>query len=184
MNVKPQEDCHELLLIFGKVIESGKGILSEPAESALVAEALANKAHLHAASAYWLSKGTRVERLLGPTEAVIFDVASVAVLARACMEAYVTFYYIFREPKNEDARRFRHLAWHYAGVYQRARYEPVSETEDLKEFSHAQREVILKLLEDHKAQHQEDEESKLATLYVNHIARRPVRSATGGAINQ
>jgi len=110
----------KVLNLYYSVVQSLKGYA--PADSRLVrSHGLAAKLFQHAASAFWLSKGTRVPEM--PEVAVDFgDHGTIAVIARAAFEAYLTFYYIFLDPRTEDEFEFRFNAWMLAGVAQRERH--------------------------------------------------------------
>jgi hypothetical protein len=82
---------------------------------------LAEKLLHHAASAYWLSKGTRVPDM--PDMAVDFhDHSSITLIARAALECYLMFYYIFLDPDSDDEFEFRYNAWMLAGLALREGY--------------------------------------------------------------
>lgn len=78
-------------------------------------EPLAVKVFFHAASAYHLAEGTQLEALLG--EAAHFvDHASIMVLARAALEAYLVFCYVFVQPESPDDFEFRYSTWKLSGL--------------------------------------------------------------------
>lgn len=90
-------------------------------------ESLAMKVFAHAASAYWLSMNTQVSGLLENDEVAFLDIASLAVLARAALETYCAFHYVFRDPRDEDVKMFRTSAWRLAGLRTRTRFSEVNE---------------------------------------------------------
>ena len=83
-------------------------------------DALASKLFLHAVTAFNLwSEGTRL-RIPGVDSAVDFvDWSSVDVLARACIETYIAFHYVYVEPVTDDEFQFRFNAWMLGGFTKR-----------------------------------------------------------------
>lgn len=110
----------KVLNLYYNVVQSLKGYA--PADSRLVrSHGLAAKLFQHAASAFWLSKGTRVPEM--PDVGIDFgDHSSIALISRAALETYLVFYYVFLDPKTEDLFEFRFNAWMLAGLAKRERY--------------------------------------------------------------
>jgi len=110
----------KVLSLYYNVIESLKGYA--PDDPRVVrSHGLAAKLFHHAASAYWLSKGTRVPDMADI--AVDFhDHGSITLIARAALESYLTFYYIFLDPDSDDEFEFRYNGWMLAGLAVRERY--------------------------------------------------------------
>jgi hypothetical protein len=110
----------KVLNLYYNVVQSLKGYA--PPDSRLVrSHGLAAKLFEHAASAFWLSKGTRVPEL--PDVPVdFFDHGTVTLIARAALETYLVFYYIFLDPRTEDEFEFRFNGWMLAGLAERERH--------------------------------------------------------------
>jgi hypothetical protein len=109
-----------VLNLYYNVVQSLKGYV--PADSRLVrSHGLAAKLFEHAASAYWLSKGTCVPEM-PDIEVEFLDHGSVTVIARAALECYLRFYYIFIDPTSDDQFEFRYNAWMLSGLAPRERY--------------------------------------------------------------
>ena len=57
------------------------------------------------------------------------DFSSMIVLARAAVESYLTFNYVFIQPKSIEDREFRFLCWHLGGYTDRQEVEITTETQ-------------------------------------------------------
>jgi len=110
----------KVLNLYYNVVQSLKGYA--PVDSRLVrSQGLAAKLFEHAASALWLSKGTRVPEM--PDVGIDFgDHSTITLIARAALETYLVFYYVFLDPKTEDEFEFRFNAWLLAGLAERERH--------------------------------------------------------------
>ena len=109
-----------ILNLYYVMVQSLKGYA--PDDSRLVrSHGLAAKLFEHAASAFWLSKGTRVPEM-SALEVDFCDHSSIALLARAALECYLVFYYVFLDPKSEDEFEFRYNGWMLAGLARREHY--------------------------------------------------------------
>jgi hypothetical protein len=104
-----------LLDALSAAIEGNKGVPSGADEWLLDAEGLALKCLFHGTSTAQLHAGT-VLRAAGAT---ILDVASMNVLARATIESFLTFHYVFVGPTEASTKEFRHLAWVLADLVER-----------------------------------------------------------------
>ena len=101
------------------------------------ADTFARKVFQHAASAFMLwSQATQVrvtgiDKLLDLT----CDWPSMEVLARACLETYLAFHYIYIEPgADQDAFQFRYHSWIVAGFAKRESF-PLIPGEDRKQLA-------------------------------------------------
>lgn len=107
----------EYLQILDLYFDMGESLKGEVPEDPRIldAQALAVKLLFHAASAFWLYKGTRVPgmRRLAP---YFFDHASARVLVRAAFESLLAFHYIFVDSKTDDDFEFRYNAWKLSGL--------------------------------------------------------------------
>jgi hypothetical protein len=79
------------------------------------AQLLAFKLFFDAASALHLADGTCTTVVFG-VQGFFIDFSSMAVVARAALETYLTFHYTFVAPASEDEFRFRHSSWHLNGL--------------------------------------------------------------------
>ena len=86
---------------------------------------LAAKVFMHAASIYWLSRGTKapVPRTI-PSGSDFVDFSSIAVLARAALKAYLRLFEVFFEDVSEDEREFRYQLWQLSGMVVREMHMP------------------------------------------------------------
>lgn len=110
----------KLLDLLARVVEANKGPLNGADDRLLGAEELASKFFLHAASILYLSHGTKLELSAFPSAQLRFlDPGSVNVLARAVLEAFLTFHYVFIQPKTLDEQNYRYWAWKAAGLTRR-----------------------------------------------------------------
>ncbi len=89
-------------------------------------EDVALKLCQHAASAYFLWQNhTKFQLDARPVDFV--DGSSIQVLARACLESYLAFNYVFVTPLSEDEFEFRFNAWMLAGFAQRQSFPAFDE---------------------------------------------------------
>jgi len=113
-----------ILRLFADCIESLKGYF--PSDQRLVdSYPLTIKFFFHAASLYSLMGGTDLSPII-EKPGFIFDHASMKILARALFETYLTFHYIFIDPKNDDEFEFRYCAWQLSGFGIREEMDPIS----------------------------------------------------------
>jgi hypothetical protein len=95
------------------------------------------KVHLHATSAFYLSRGIPGSSSQRPVQ---FDVASVFVLCRAAFEAFLTFHHVFAEPESQDDRDCRHLGWRLASLLRRQVYH-VKQPESLAKLDQERKDI-------------------------------------------
>lgn len=117
-----EEDYISLLNVFANVLEANKGIPAGPDDKILDAEGLAGKCFFHASSFLYLLRSTNVPEL----GISFFDPASINVVARAALESFLVFHYVFVEPTTEEEKDFRHLSWKLADLMERQRYGAMS----------------------------------------------------------
>jgi len=119
-----EQDYVKLLDLLVRVIEANKGSFTGDDDRFWYAEGLATKLFLHAASVLYLSRGTKIADF--PSAPLKFpDPASIDVLARAALETFLTFHYIFVEPETDEEKDYRYWAWKAAGLTERQNH-PVS----------------------------------------------------------
>lgn len=131
------DDTRTLLRALGAAIDANKGLPSDSDEWLLDAEGLALKCVFHGSSTAQLHSGTE----LPPARATLLDVASMNVLARATIESFLTFHYVFAAPKEAPAKTFRHLAWVLAGLLERQGFA-ASETENQQKLADEQAQIL------------------------------------------
>lgn len=113
-----ERDFIKLLDLLFKVVEANRGPLDGDDDRFWFAEGLTTKFFLHAASVLYLSRGTKLSDF--PSTALKFpDSASIQVLTRAALETFLTFHYVFFEPKTDDEKNYRYWAWKLAGLIDR-----------------------------------------------------------------
>ena len=118
----------KLLDLLCRVVEANKGPITGDDDRYLYAESLAAKFFMHAASVLYLSRGTKIPDF--PSTAVGFiDSASINVLARAALETFLTFHYVFFAPETKDEQDYRYWIYIAAGLAERQQL-PVSIEED------------------------------------------------------
>jgi hypothetical protein len=138
-----------LLLVehFIIVANSLKGRKMPVDERIRFAEPLAKKAIWHIISALSLFNGTKLI-LTDNSYTKSVDFSSMAVLARAAIEAYLTFNYVLIQPENKEDQDFRFFCWDLAGFIERENYPEKNEkTKQLKQSEQKQKQRIIKQLE-------------------------------------
>lgn len=110
---KEREYLSILDLLF-RVVQANDGV-EQRNEKLLEAEGLATKLFFHSASAFYLARGTTINDFPS-TQVSFFDPASIDVLARAIVESFLTFHYIFGANISEEERDFRFYSWRLGGL--------------------------------------------------------------------
>jgi hypothetical protein len=113
--VSVSNDTVALLEAFAIAVEANSGLPAGPDDRVLDAEGLAIKCFYHGISSLYLQRGTIVPEL----RASFFDPASMAILARATIESFLVFHYVFAEPQSSQERELRYLAWVLADLMER-----------------------------------------------------------------
>jgi hypothetical protein len=94
---------------------------------------LANKFIEHALTIFYLSDGTIVKSLPSFNKVNFYDSASIDVLTRATMEAFLVFHYVFYAPTTAEEKDYRYWAYKAAGIAERQNLpEGISEHEQQK----------------------------------------------------
>jgi len=114
-----RRDYMKLLDLLGRVLgaDNLSSFLGDDNERILIARGLTNKLLEHAVTALYLSRGTK--QSLPSFEFNFFDSASIDVLTRAVFEAFLTFHYVFYEPKTKEERDYRYWCYKAAGIAER-----------------------------------------------------------------
>lgn len=132
--ITSESNYKKIFEIARKVIISIEDDRSD--ESIKPAHGLASKLFFHTGTLYALSKGVNYEIPTGRS-GVYTDNMSIRVLARAALETYLAFYYIFVDTiGNNDLRQLRFYAWERNG-YQNREHANLS-TNDSIEFHQKQ----------------------------------------------
>lgn len=113
-------DYSTLLDLVIRLVESQGGIEIEDGNAWLNdAQALANKLFRHLVSMRALAAGATVETAGGVTVFFV-DHASVKVVARAALETYLVFFYLYGTA-DRQLSKFRHKTWQLGGLSDRQR---------------------------------------------------------------
>lgn len=108
---------NKLASLLVEVIESQQGEKLKRDQHLYYAESLAVKMFRHLASMRQLADGLTVT--FPRTKFSHVDHSSVMLLARASVETYLTFFYVFIDPATENQQKFRFKAWMLAGLMDR-----------------------------------------------------------------
>ncbi|MBI5965384.1 MAG: hypothetical protein HY863_18055 [Chloroflexi bacterium] len=109
-----KEDYLQTLELCYEVAESINGKLSQDGRMP-DCQYLALKLYAHAASAYWLSMGTRAPVPRSTNGSSFIDFASIAVIARVALETYLTLFEVFMMAQSDDEFEFDYCLWHLSG---------------------------------------------------------------------
>lgn len=116
-----EPDYTTLVNLFVELVDSqaGKEIANNEAWKN-DAQVLSSKLFQHLVSMRLLAKGVTIENP-GIPDYYFVDHSSIKVVARAALETYLVFYYIFCN-EQESLSRFRHRTWNLAGLMDRQKY--------------------------------------------------------------
>ena len=145
LEMDPKLEYVKLLDLLARVINANKGFSVSDisnGERLWDAHALANKFIGHAFTVLHLSHGTEVQDL--PSFKFSFvDSASIDVLARVTLEAFLVSHYVFFASITTEEKNYRYLAYRAAGIVERQNV-PVS-TEEHRQKLAAEKEELDKL---------------------------------------
>ncbi|MBA7697083.1 hypothetical protein ES703_105741 [subsurface metagenome] len=97
------------------------------------AHKLTNKFVNHASTVLYLSHGTVVRDLPSFKQFSFVDSASIDVLTRTAMEAFLVFHYVFFSPNNVEEKNYRYWCYEVAGLAERQNLpESIIENEQQK----------------------------------------------------
>lgn len=116
--MQSEQEYIKLLTILIQVGEANKGLSAGGDDRILDAEGLAQKVLFHASSVLYLSRSTTLPEI----GASFFDSASINVLGRAALEAFLVFYYVFVAPRTNHEKDFRYFSWVLADLLMRQGY--------------------------------------------------------------
>jgi hypothetical protein len=138
------DETIQLLRAVSVAVEGNKGVQADADDRVLDAEGVAIKCFFHAISSLYLRRSTTVPELA----ASFFDPASMNALARATIESFLVYYYVFVAPQSEEERELRHLSWRLADLMERQEV-PTTVPESMAKQQHERRiiELIKKRLQ-------------------------------------
>ena len=111
------ETYNKLASLIVEVIESQQGEKLKKDQRLYYAESLAVKMFRHLASMRQIADGLTMT--FPSAKFSHIDHSSVMLLARATVETYLTFFYVFVDPATENQQKFRFKAWMLAGLIDR-----------------------------------------------------------------
>ena len=107
-----------LLGLMMRLIDSQAGTDIPPGDAwRKDAQALGIKLFRHLVSMQTLAQGATIQRRDG-TSIMHIDHGSIVVLARAALETYLVWHYLYGQPANSNGR-YRHLTWKLGGLMDR-----------------------------------------------------------------
>jgi hypothetical protein len=110
------DDCLKLLDLLCQVIDANRG--PETTEREWYAHNLANKFANHCFFTIYLTYNRNQFKL--PSKAIeLHALPSIDVLARASIEAFLTFHYVFYSPKSDEEKNYKYWAYRLAGHMER-----------------------------------------------------------------
>ncbi len=119
-------DYSTLLDLFIRLVESQAGTKIEEGSAWLNdAQVLAIKLFRHLVSMRALASGATVATASGQTVFFV-DHASVKVVARAALETYLVFFYLYGTA-DQSLRQFRHKTWQLGGLADRQRFHATTQ---------------------------------------------------------
>lgn len=122
----PEQDFATITELFASMIEAQEGQELSPDDAWINhAQILAMKLFKQACSVRVIINPTRVD-FEGGKHVVFVDHSSATILARACLETYIVFHWIFQS-KDPALRRFRHGVWRLGGLMDRLKLHPSTE---------------------------------------------------------
>ena len=129
-----QSEYAALLPLFVDLVESQSGKPLPRSKAWLNdAQVLSTKLFRHLVSMNQLAAGTTVRAGTTP-EISYIDHASIKVVARALLETYLVFFYLFAD-NDPQLSKFRHNLWHLGGLADRQRYDvAIADGRDVLDF--------------------------------------------------
>ncbi|MEN5141143.1 hypothetical protein [Pseudomonas juntendi] len=122
----PEQDFAPITELFAAMIESQRGQPLTPDDAWINhAQILAVKLFKQACSLRVLINTTQLDFQDGQ-QIVFVDHSSATILARACLETFIVFHWIF-QGKDPGLRRFRHGLWRLGGLMDRLKLHPSTE---------------------------------------------------------
>lgn len=129
LKTKIKQDYVKLLDLLAKATDSVEASsisdISER-ERLLDAHNLANKFIGHALTILYLSHGTIIQDLPSFKKLIFPDSASINVLTRTAMEAFLVFHYVFFKPDTPEEKNYRYWAYKAAGLAERQNFPTIT----------------------------------------------------------
>ena len=107
-----------LIEILLQCIEANKGVEAGSDDRILDAESLAIKLFNHSATIKYIYGGTPIPN----HQKIFFDLPSLNVIARAIIENFLVFHYVYIQPKDKEEENFRYLSYWLSGLIERQKY--------------------------------------------------------------
>lgn len=127
MDKQEEQEYVRLLGVLYRVVQALEGEPLDADRRYYDAEGLVTKFFMHVASALYLYRGTIITDRELPSSGINFgDVASLDVVVRAAIEAFLTLNYVFIAPSSDEERDFRYLSWKAGGFADRQRFPILS----------------------------------------------------------
>jgi len=121
MTKEQEQEYLALLDLLSRVRKKAKDLITPDRDRLRDAEGLGMKFHFHSTSIFYLSYGTIIKDT--PSGEINFvDSASISTIARAALEAFLTFHYVFAAPKINLLRDLRYWAWSLSGLCARQKF--------------------------------------------------------------
>jgi hypothetical protein len=135
MVMDPVQEYINTLDLFFRIVDANAGPINsvdgKDINHYVWAEDIATKYFQHASSILYLSRKTKLSDF--PSAPLEFtDSASIFVLVRASLETFLTFYYVFVEPKDSDEQNLRCWVWRAAGLTTRQQF-PIQHIKEFKQ---------------------------------------------------
>lgn len=130
MSLRP--DCVKLLDLLGRVNNANEDLsfngISD-SERLRDAHFLANKLISHVLTVLYLLDGTKVQDLASfkSSKLSFVDSASIGVLTRATLEAFLIFHYVFYAPTTAEGKNYRYWAYKAAGLAEVQNFPTITE---------------------------------------------------------
>ncbi len=121
--MKIKQEYVKLLDLLARVIAANNYLPVGDAnerERLSIARGLTNKFINHAVTVLYLAKGCILR--LPSWEFRLLDFASVNVLTRVLLEAFLTFHYVFYTPTTKEEKNYRYWAYTAAGIAEREKF--------------------------------------------------------------
>lgn len=128
-------DEFERLLALNYAVANATAKKKLKGQEFVYTETLAVKLFFHAVTSFALwTQHTKVQVAGMDVQVHFIDWSSIEVLARACVETYLAFHYLYIEPDTDDELEFRYNAWMLAGFAKRESF-PVTTDKARKQFA-------------------------------------------------
>jgi len=110
-----------------------------------IARGLTDKFVNHAVTILYLSRGTKRDLPSFQFDSYLYDFASIDVLTRVLLEAFLTFHYVFYAPQTEGEKDYRYWVYKATAILERQSFRDSSE--EIRQSKAEDAKVLDKLLE-------------------------------------